>query len=376
MILARPSVEALHRYVAPLEGRRGLLRLDFNENTLGPSPEVLQAIRSLQAEDYAVYPEYEGLLAQFAEHAGVATENVALFNGADAALRAFFDAFGEPGSVFVTTQPTFGYYQPCADLAGMKTVAVPYNHDFSFPEAALDSALAAGARLCVLCNPNNPTGTLVPAKQLLSLASRHPNTLFLVDEIYETYTGVSVLPQALATPNMVAIRSLSKSMGLAALRIGFACGPERLVERAHRVTGPYDVNAFGVTAARAALNNWRTTQQYVQQVRDAKLWTRAQLQALGLRHYGQGGNWLVTWPCSSMSGSSISGSSTPNRGASANDAPCGKDAPQVVAKLREKGILVRSLHGKPLMEGAFRLTIGTQPQMERFIMALRAILPA
>jgi histidinol-phosphate aminotransferase len=184
MIRAKPTVEALHRYVAPLEGRRGMLRLDFNENTLGPSPRVVAAIRALPPEAYATYPEYAGLVEAYAQHAGLQPEHVAVFNGADAAIRAIFDAFGLPGTTFLTTEPTFGYYRPCAQIAGMTLEAVPYAADLSFPHAALEAKLQASPRICVICNPNNPTSTLVAPSLLLELARAHEQTLFVIDEIY------------------------------------------------------------------------------------------------------------------------------------------------------------------------------------------------
>src|SRR5690606_4758260 len=117
---AKPAVEAMNPYVAPLEGRRGLLRLDFNENTVGPSPRVVEAIRALPPEFYATYPEYASFTDRYARHIGLAPGQVGLFNGSDAAIRAVFDAYGEPGAVFVTTEPTFGYYRPCAEIAQMR----------------------------------------------------------------------------------------------------------------------------------------------------------------------------------------------------------------------------------------------------------------
>ncbi|HVZ37512.1 MAG TPA: aminotransferase class I/II-fold pyridoxal phosphate-dependent enzyme, partial [Polyangiaceae bacterium] len=203
MIAARPNVEALERYVAPLEGRRGMLRLDFNENTLGPSPRVIEAIRNLPPEAYATYPEYAGLVEAYAGRIGVAPDELALFNGADAGIRAIFDAFGDPGGRFVTLRPTFGYYTPCAQIAGMEVCTIPYAADLSFPWAALRAELSARARICFICNPNNPTSTLVPAEQILELAEAHPNTLFVIDEIYEPFTRESVLPRATQRGNVL-----------------------------------------------------------------------------------------------------------------------------------------------------------------------------
>lgn len=350
MIRARANVEALERYVAPLEGRRGMLRLDFNENTVGPSPRVIEAIRELPPEAYATYPEYAGLELAFAQHLGIPEQNVAAFNGADAAIRAVFDAFGEPGSTFLTTRPTFGYYGPCAAIAGMSCVSVPYEPDLSFPWSAFERALAAQPRLCLICNPNNPTSTLIEPSRILALASARPETLFVIDEIYAPYTGKSVLPEALALPNLLALRTLSKSMGIAALRLGFACGQSGLVERVFRVTGPYDINSFAVVAAKAALSDASYTQAYIAEVSAAKAWTLEKLRAMGLRYFSEGGNYCLVWP--------------------------GRDVASVETGLRQRGVLVRSMAGKPLIDGSFRLTIGTRAQMQAFIQTLEVVLAA
>jgi histidinol-phosphate aminotransferase len=347
VIRARPTVEALHRYVAPLEGRRGMLRLDFNENTLGPSPRVVEAIRALPPEAYATYPEYAGLVEAYAAHAGIPAESVAVFNGADAAIRSIFDAFGQPSATFLTTAPTFGYYRPCAEIAGMVIEEVPYDSDLSFPWVAFERRLAQAPRICFICNPNNPTSTQVEPAKLLALARAHEQTLFVVDELYVSFTGQSVLPEATRYSNVIALRSLSKSMGIAGLRLGFACGTPGLVERAFRVTGPYDINTFAVTAGKAALADAAYTDAYVAEIAAAKAWTLSELDRLGVRYHSQGGNFLLVWP--------------------------GRDVRAVVAELKERGILVRSMAGKPVIDGSFRLSVGTREQMARFFAAFEAI---
>jgi histidinol-phosphate aminotransferase len=334
--------------VAPLEGRRGYLRLDFNENTLGPSAHVVEAIRALPPEAYATYPEYDQLTARYAAHVGLAPDAVGLFNGSDAAIKAVFDAYGEPGQRFVTTSPTFGYYRPCAEAAGMQVVGVAYQPDFSFPWQALEAELAKPTRLCIICNPNNPTSTLAERAPLLALIKKHRETLFVIDEIYLTYTGVSVLPDVGTLPNAVALHSLSKSCGIAALRIGFACGTPAIVERLARVTGPYDINQFGVVAANAVLDDWLTVQHYATEVNNAKEFTLSKLRELGIRVFSGGGNYFLVWP--------------------------GRDVNQVEAALRERNILVRSMHGKPMLDGCFRLSVGTHAQMQTFLTAFSEVL--
>src|SRR5262245_61952818 len=284
MIKAKPEVESLTPYVAPLEGRRPLLRLDFNESTLGPSPRVLEAIRALPPEAYAAYPEYAGLNEAFAETLHVAIEHVEAFNGIDAAIKAIFDAYGDKGGTFLTTTPTFGYYEPCAQQQGMVIEEVPYLADLGYPLDAVRKRLETGPRLFFVCNPNNPTGTLLAPEMIIDLARGAPQTLVVVDELYVPFTEQSVIPQALSLPNVVALHSLSKTQGLAALRLGFAVGHPTIVERLRRVTGPYDINMFAVVAGKVALADPEHTRRYVDEVLAAKLWTIGELRRLGVRH--------------------------------------------------------------------------------------------
>src|SRR4029453_11276768 len=201
-----------------------MLGLDFNESTVGPSPKVLDAIRSLPPDAYAAYPEYAGLNAAYAEAIGAPERHVEAFNGVDATIRAIFDAYGEKGSTFLTTTPSFGYYAPCAQQQGMVIDEIPSPADLSFPLAAITRKLESRPRLLFVCNPNNPTGTLVEPSTLVALARSAPQTLVVVDELYAAFTGRSVVPLALELANVVALQSLSKASGLAALGLGFRGG--------------------------------------------------------------------------------------------------------------------------------------------------------
>jgi histidinol-phosphate aminotransferase len=371
---ARPEVESLTAYSAPLEGRRGLLRLDFNENTVGPSPQVVDAIRAMPADHFAIYPEYDGLreavVASLLVTAGVAAlqapgagglsaDHIGLFNGVDAAIHAVFHAYGDRGDRLLTTSPTFGYYTPCAQMQGMAIEAIPYGlPDFAFPLEALTAALlrpgVAPPKLLLICNPNNPTGTRLAPEAILALAAAVPQTLVVVDELYEAFTGDSVLPGLLgggdpfaAYPNLVVLRSLAKTAGLAGLRIGFAIGAPAVVDRISRVTGPYDINSLAVTAALAALADQAYVDAYVAEVLGARDWLVAQLVQAGVRHHSAGGNYLLIWPQA--------------------------DPRAVEQALRQAGILVRSMAGKPLIDGSLRVSLGTKAQMEQFWRAYAAI---
>jgi histidinol-phosphate aminotransferase len=346
---------------------------------------VVEAIRAIPAEHVAIYPEYEGLQAAVAASllrtsglaaAGLGLEphHVGLFNGVDAALHAVFQAYGAAGDRLLTTSPTFGYYSPCARMQGMVIEAIPYRpNDFAFPFDEIRAALTGPTpgpsqaaapqpwsppRLLLICNPNNPTGTRLAPARILELAAASPATLVVVDELYEAFSGDSVLPLLLAGagaegtraqgadafaafPNLLVLRSLSKTAGMAGLRIGFAIGHPAVVDRVGRVTGPYDINSFAVTAAFAALDDQAYVDAFVAEVLAAKALLQQRLTAAGWRHQGEGGNYLLLWPRA--------------RGAAA-----------VEQRLRDAGILVRSMAGKPLIDGSLRVSIGTRAQMEQF----------
>ncbi len=341
MIYAKGEVERLERYVAPLEGRRSLLRLDFNENTVGPSPQVIEAIRRLPPTEYATYPEYAGLNEAYASYLGIDPRYVAAFNGADAAIHAIFDAFGERRATLLTTSPTFGYYRPCALQQGMVVEEVLYPPNLDYPVVEIGQRMRNRPRLFFVCNPNNPTGTLLAPSRILELAAESPETLVVVDELYVPFTRQSVIPSALEAENIIVLQSLSKAAGLAGLRIGFALGHPYLVERISRVTGPYDINTVAVTAAKAALSDSDYIDRYVEEVLTAKAWTVNRLHTLGIPYFAGGGNYILVWPPG--------------------------DGDRLVDALKREGILVRSMKGKPVIDGSFRLTIGTQAQMETFM---------
>ncbi len=347
----RIEVEKMHAYKAPLEGRRNLLRLDFNENTIGPSPRVLQALRSIPSHQISIYPEYKGLQATLIGNLKnkyplleLGLNQIGIFNGVDAAIHAIFHAYGDREEILLTTTPTFGYYEPCANMQGMCIHRLPYEGtEFKFPfEKIKSSLLEIKPKILIICNPNNPTGTRLAAEKIQELAIQSPKTLVVIDELYEAFTGDSMLKKVdfKKTKNLLVLQSLSKTAGLAGLRIGFAIGNQEIVERISKVTGPYDVNSFAVIAALTALGDQQYVDSYVEEVLLARNWIANQLKISQRRHHLAGGNYFLIWP---------------------------HNEPYIVeSSLRKKGILVRNMQGKDLINGSLRVSIGTTRQMQHF----------
>ncbi len=354
----RKDIEGLQPYSAPLEGRRNLLRLDFNENTVGASPLVIKTLREISKNEISIYPEYLGLKEKVVEtlikqnsSVNINSSEVGIFNGVDAAINAIFHAYGDSNDLMLTTSPTFGYYTPCAQMRGMKINSIPYEgKDFQYPFTKICEFIGQNnPKILLICNPNNPTGTRLNPERIIEISKFSSKTLVVIDELYEAFTGDSVLPfvNFQKTPNLVVLRSLSKTAGLAGLRIGFAIGNSKVINIINRVTGPYDVNSFAVAAAFAALTDQSYIDSYVNEVLKARNWLKNVFEKHHIRHHIDGGNYFLLWP---------------------------KLHPkQVEQKLKLSGILIRNMDEKENLKGSIRVSIGTMKQMKRFWSAFKVI---
>ena len=257
MIEPRPAVRKLKPYVAPPEGRKGKLRLDFNENTLGCSPAVLRAMKAFSSEDIAVYPEYGELRAMLAKQCGVGPENIFLSNGSDEAIRYIFDAYLDRGQEIIVPVPTFAMIPIYARLRQARIKEILYNRDLSFPVRRVLSAVTAGTRIIVLVNPNNPTGTEISERDVEQIVRKAPDSLVVIDEAYHQYLGHTAIDLVGKYPNVLVIQTLSKAYGLAGLRVGCVVGQTGAISALSKVASPYSVNSVAVACAMAALRDRR-----------------------------------------------------------------------------------------------------------------------
>src|SRR6201984_814766 len=157
MLRARESVRKLKEYHPPLGNRDGL-RLDFNENTIGCSPRVLECIRNLDAEVLAKYPVRGKGEAVVAEHLGVAGDELLLTNGTDEAIHLICETYLEPDDEALIVVPTFSMYEIFARAPGARIINIPAGVNFSFPTHTILRHITPATRLIAIANPNNPTG--------------------------------------------------------------------------------------------------------------------------------------------------------------------------------------------------------------------------
>jgi histidinol-phosphate aminotransferase len=226
-------------YCPPLSGRRGAVRLDFNENTAGYAGGL-----------GSVYPEYEELRRRLSGYWGLAEENLLLGNGLGECLFVAAFTFIEPGrDRALVSRPTFSLIPHNLAIVGADLVEVDVTADLGFDERALAKVLNKGVKLAVFATPDNPTGAVLPKEVLTDWCARFPGTLFVVDEAYADYGGETLLPEAGSVPNLLVLRTFSKAWGMAGLRLGVVAGPAGLLHEMRKVRNPYSVSSAAVKAA-------------------------------------------------------------------------------------------------------------------------------
>src|ERR1051326_1890691 len=185
-IRPRPAVLSMAPYSPPTGGRAGKLRLDFNENTVGCSPRVIDALRSgLDPAGLAVYPEYDSARERIADYFRVRPEEFLFTNGTDEAIQVFINTYVDDGQQVVLLRPSYAMYRFYSEVAGAKIVEVDYPQPgMDFPLQAVLDAITPETRAVLVANPNNPTGTGVGLLGIERILHRARKAAVLIDEAY------------------------------------------------------------------------------------------------------------------------------------------------------------------------------------------------
>jgi histidinol-phosphate aminotransferase len=344
MLKAREAVHKLKTYHPPLGNRQGL-RLDFNENTVGCSPRVLEKLRSLDGEQLARYPEREPLEALVAAHLKVDAQELLLTNGTDEAIHLVCETYLEPDDEVLIVVPTFAMYEIYAAATGAKVISIPAGDNFQFPTAEVMRRLNSRTRLIAVANPNNPTGTLVLQEELLDIAKAAPQAPVLIDEAYFEFCQQTLIPRWREFPNLFVSRTFSKAYGLAGLRIGVLMGDASQMNVVRRVSSPYSVNEVALACLPEALADQIYISEYAAEVRRGREQLQQQLRSWDIRHWPSHANFVLMY--------------------------FGALNSAFIAAMRQRGILVRDRSSDYGCDGCVRITLGSDAQNERLFTALR-----
>lgn len=353
-----PDIAALSPYVPgkPIEelqrelGLTRVIKLASNENPLGSSPKALAVINDTTTTLHR-YPDGGAfrLREALADRWKVTSDHIILGNGSDEILGLLARTFLSPGDEAVMADQTFVIYKMEVMAAHGKAVTVPlkqWRHDLS----AMADAITARTRLLFLCNPNNPTGTMVSAEEVEHLLTRVPEQVIVVfDEAYVEYVRSSEFPDSLAYVkegrNVIVLRTFSKIYGLAGLRIGYGVTTPEITNLLNRVRPPFNANSIAQRAALAALdddehvaNSRAVNQAGMEQV-------VAGLRTLGFAPIPSEANFVYF--------------------------DVGRDGRQLFEALLHQGVIVRHIEGRMV-----RVTIGQAEDNQVFLAALARVIQA
>lgn len=342
----RLAVQQMAPYSPPSGGRAEKLRLDFNENTVGCSPKVIEYLtQRLTASQLSIYPEYADAMRELAAFFNVDQKEFILTNGTDEAIQVMINTFLDDGDEVITLKPSYAMYRFYAELAGAEVKEIGFPADLSFPLDALLNAITHKTKAILIANPNNPTGTGLGLEGIQEILEAAPQAAVLIDEAYYEFSGVTALPWIDNYKNLFVSRTFSKVYGMAAMRCGclFSSGPN--VQWMHKAQSPYSVNTLAALAARAAVLDREYVESYVAQVLEARQLCCDGLKRLGIPHFPSQANFVLF--------------SAGDRAIAIRDA------------LRVRGVLVRDRSYE--IAGCVRVTIGTLAQTKRFLTELEEV---
>lgn len=342
------SVQNIKQYDPPTKNRKGKLRLDFNENTIGCSPKVIEALKNISSEEISVYPEYSKFREKLASYLNLKSPEIILTNGTDEAIKVVMDTYLDKNDEIIIPTPTFAIFSMYASVIGTKIKTVLYNKDLSFPTEKVLECISSKTRIIVLVNPNNPTGTAIAENDILKIIEKARNSIILIDEAYYQYYGKTSKELIKKYDNVIITQTFSKAFGLAGLRLGYIISNKQIISNIKKVISPYSISSIALVAGSAALDDLDFVKKYVAKVKEGKKYIENELNKLGIKTFPSEANFLI--------------------------ANFGDKCDTIYEKLKEEGILVRNRTKYPLLKNCLRISIGTVEQSIELINKIKKIM--
>jgi histidinol-phosphate aminotransferase len=344
----KPTVRRTAAYT--LAARQAEVKLNQNENPFELNEAVKQRVLAhTLGRAWARYPDFDptSLLERLARFAGWRADGVLAGNGSNELIQALLLVTVGAGTRVVIPEPTFTLYALLTRILGGELVSVPLGPELEFDAAELRGVRrGVDAPLTIVCSPNNPTGSLLPAAEIARLCEESDG-LVVIDEAYHEFSRQSVVPLLKDHANLVVLRTFSKAMALAGLRVGYLLAAPELVREINKARLPYNLNFFSQIAAIAALDDWSGLDANVERLiaaRDELL--HALYRIPGVKPYPSQANFILF---------------------ELSDG----DPKVVFASLLKRGVLIRDVSGYPRLERCLRVSVGSEQENQRFLQELR-----
>lgn len=344
----KPQVRSLVPYT--LRHFEARVKINQNENPFDtPEPIKESLLRTLRERPWARYPEFvpEALLKKLSAFVHWPKDGLMVGNGSNEILKTIFFAIAEPGKRVVAVQPTFAVYKQLANITGARYQEVPLTRELTFDVEAIERAVV-DADLTVLCVPNNPTGTPLSPSALDRILRSTPG-LVAVDEAYHEFSGQTAVDRLPQFQNLIVLRTFSKAMALAGMRIGYMLADPEITVEIAKAKLPYNVNFASLAAAEAALAHMDLLRANVERIIVLRESLQEQLSKIdGVEAFSSAANFILF--------------RTP------------LPASELFDRLYAQSILVRDVSKHPLLERCLRVSVGTEDENGMFLEALRKAL--
>ncbi|MGN0164559.1 MAG: histidinol-phosphate transaminase [Lachnospiraceae bacterium] len=325
------------------------IKLNANETSMPPSPKVFEAVSKKEIWNMSYYadPHCHHFRQAVAEVYGVTEDEVFVGNGADEVLSFVLMSFFRRGMKIYFPDITYGFYRTYAKTYGLSMEEIPVEDDFS---VNIDRYMDLKGDI-IFANPNNPTGLAVPVADIERLVRANPERMVIIDEAYADYSGETCLPLAVKYPNLVVVRTFSKSRNMAGTHIGFAVASKDIIEDMNKIKfsfNPFNMNSVTMAAGIAAVKDVDYLDKCVKRIINNRENFKAELEKMGFFVIPSKANFIFCYH------NAISSS-------------------ELCIKLKEEGILTRHFADKKL-DKYLRITIGTEQEMAVVLIAIKEII--
>ena len=332
------------------EERKGILKLDWNEATIPPSPKVRESLNALIAEPefFNLYPTTlnERLLDALSRFTELPKENLQYFGSSDALHEYICKVFIGVGDPVMILGPSYDNFRLTCQANGGEVFYSNYNEDFTFDSERFENdIIRVEPAVVYICNPNNPTGNLHDKLYIEHLLNAFPDTLFLIDEAYQEFAGQSSKDLVLKYDNILISRTMSKAFALANFRVGYLMASKDNIQFINKIRNPKNLSTIAQTAAIAALEDNQYMWKYVDDVHAGKDLFVKEMSKIApkVKLYPGYGNFCM------LQFQTVD------------------EKKQLIDFLSRNNIFVRELMQGPIVERCFRITIGTPKQMQHVI---------
>jgi histidinol-phosphate aminotransferase len=346
----KPDVRALKAYT--LRPDRASIKINQNENPWDAPERIRQeTLAQMSARPWSRYPDFvpAKLQQRLAEFANWTADGVIAGNGSNELIQAVLMVTISSGARVLICEPTFALYRQITTILGGEIFVAPMKQDLTFDIAAISHAVQMfSPDVTIICSPNNPTGQTISDEHLRRLL-QEAKGLVVVDEAYHEFAGHSVVPLLGEHENLIVLRTFSKAMALAGLRVGYLLASPLLTNEIRKALLPYNLNAFSQIAAEVVTDNYdRELRPLVTRIIDERTRLLTELSQIdGLVPLRSQANFMIV--------------------------RSSREPKSVCAELLQRDILVRDVSAYPMLKSHFRVTVGRPDENVRLVAALREI---